>query len=191
MGDKTDNTSNDQQRFDREVAQKGKVALEVLAGVGVFAALVMSLVALLRSAQTEPAGAAPRAMAMSSPGGGTAAQTVPASATAPAAAPKVISLKVVPEGKRGPEGKLHDVFTVTNFSVKAGQPVTLRIDNTDTATHTITAAEAGVDIKVAPGTHDYTLLVSKAGRFEWNCMLPCDEWAMSHVGYMAGYITAS
>jgi hypothetical protein len=43
--------------------------------------------------------------------------------------------------------------------------------------------------------HTYTLLVSKAGHFRWLCAIPCDSptkgWAMTHAGYMAGYITAS
>jgi hypothetical protein len=39
--------------------------------------------------------------------------------------------------------------------------------------------------------HTYTLLVRKAGRFQWLCMMPCDPYSMAHDGYMRGYITAS
>jgi membrane fusion protein, multidrug efflux system len=46
-----------------------------------------------------------------------------------------------------------------------------------------------------PGTHSYTLLVNKRGRFHWRCMIVCDSgaggWAMTHVGYLSGYITAT
>ena len=93
--------------------------------------------------------------------------------------------------KPGPDGKLHDAFSVTSFSVHAGQPVKLVIDNTDSAAHSIVAPDAGVNIIVAPGTHTYTLLVRTAGRFQWLCMKPCDPYSMAHNGYMRGYITAT
>lgn len=171
----------DQERFDQEVRTKGRVVLEALAGLGIFAALVMSMVALVQSGKTT-AGTGTVSVAQR------AATSSPAT---PAAAPKVIDLTVAPESKKGPEGKLHDAFSVTNFNVKVGQPVTLRIDNTDTVPHSITSAEAGVNIVAQPGTHEYTLQVSRAGRFEWNCTYPCDPWSMAHVGYMRGFITAT
>jgi heme/copper-type cytochrome/quinol oxidase subunit 2 len=80
---------------------------------------------------------------------------------------------------------------VTDFHVTVAQPVTLRIDNTDTVPHSITSPAAGVSIIVLPGTHDYTLLVNQAGKFEWHCVFPCDPWSMAHVGYMRGFITAT
>ena len=67
----------------------------------------------------------------------------------------------------------------------------LVIDNTDTAAHSIVAPAAGVSIMVKPGTHTYTLLVRKAGRFQWFCGMPCDPYSMAHDGYMRGFITAS
>jgi heme/copper-type cytochrome/quinol oxidase subunit 2 len=103
----------------------------------------------------------------------------------------VVELKAIAEGKKGPEGQMHDDLTVTEFNVTVGRPETLRIDNTDDVPHSITAPEAGVNIVVQPGTHDYTLLVNKPGKFEWNCMYPCDPWSMQHVGYMRGFITAA
>jgi hypothetical protein len=171
----------DQERFDQEVATKGKGALQVLAGLGIVAAVIMSMVALVQSGQTS----AGTGMASAQP-----AAAAPAS-VAPAAASKVVDVTVAAEAKKGPEGKLHDAFSVTNFNVRVGQQVTLHINNTDTAAHSITSPEAGVNIVVQPGTHDYTLQVSKAGKFEWNCALPCDTWAMGQPGYMAGYIISS
>jgi hypothetical protein len=53
----------------------------------------------------------------------------PAAATKPQAT-KVLALKIVGSYKKGPDGKLHDAFTVTDFNVKVGQPETLKIDNT-------------------------------------------------------------
>jgi hypothetical protein len=41
--------SNDQQQFDAQVNKTGKTVLEVLAGFGIFAALIMSIVALLHA----------------------------------------------------------------------------------------------------------------------------------------------
>ncbi len=109
----------------------------------------------------------------------------------PRPAAKVLDLEVIPEGRKGPEGQLHDNFTVTDFHVEVGQRVTLHIDNTDTAVHSITSQEAGVNIVVQPGTHDYTLVVERAGKFEWHCAFPCDPWSMERLGYMRGFITAT
>jgi plastocyanin len=44
--------NSDQQQFDQDVDRVGKRVLEVAAGVGIFAALVMSIVALLNSGHT-------------------------------------------------------------------------------------------------------------------------------------------
>jgi hypothetical protein len=41
--------SNDQQQFDAQVNRTGRFALELLAGVGIFAALIMSMIALLHA----------------------------------------------------------------------------------------------------------------------------------------------
>jgi hypothetical protein len=173
----------DQERFDAEVIRKGRVVLQVLAGIGVFAALIMSSIALAvaggHPATTTVFRAAP------------AIPAAPVAAVPPVAAPQPISLSVAGGVKQGPDGKLHDAFSKTNFTVKVGQPILLRIDNKDDAPHSITAAGTGVNITVRPGVHTYRLVATKAGRFEWMCVLPCDPWAMMHPGYMAGYITAT
>jgi plastocyanin len=152
-------------------------------GAGIAAALLMSVVALLNTTGRHAGSAVPHLSVNQ------AIAATPVTGTSPAHA--VIELKVVPEGKRGPEGKLHDDFTVTDFHVTVGRPVTLRIDNTDSVPHSITAREAGVNIVASPGTHSYTLLVQRAGRFEWHCALACDPWSMAHVGFMRGFITAT
>jgi uncharacterized cupredoxin-like copper-binding protein len=103
---------------------------------------------------------------------------------------RTVYLTVSPATKPGPDGKLHDAFSVTNFTVRAGQPVKLVINNTDTSDHSITAMGAGVNIVVRPGLHTYTLLVHRQGRFLWMCTYPCDPYSMAHVGYMRGYITS-
>jgi len=184
----TQQERSDQQRFDDAVARKGKVVLQAVAGLGIVAALMMSIVALNNSSEKHEANLVAKPATQ-------AAATAPAAAGAATAstpqATKTVSLKIVPEYKKGPEGKKHDAFTVTNFNVKVGVPLKLQIDNTDEAPHSITAPMLGVNIIAQPGLHTYTLLVSKAGKYQWNCMLPCDDWAMQETGYMAGYITAT
>jgi hypothetical protein len=48
----------DQERFDEAVNRKGKLALQVLAGVGILAAVLMSMVALIQSGDAHEASAA-------------------------------------------------------------------------------------------------------------------------------------
>jgi plastocyanin len=169
-----------QQEFDEAVTGKRKVVLEALAGLGIVAALMMSMVALVNSGQRTELGAQPAAASISE---------------ASLAAAKMVDLSVIPEYKLGPDGKKHDAFTKTEFAVKVGQPLKLRIDNTDTQPHSITAPEANVSITTMPGTHTYTLIVTKPGKYQWFCVYPCDSggngWAMKHPGYMSGYITAT
>jgi len=154
-----------------------KFGLRALAGAGILAAVLMSMIALVQSSERKEARAVSQAAAELAAG------------LPPVA--KVVVLKVIPEGKLGPEGEKHDEFTTTEFAVRAGQPQELRIDNTDEVPHSITAPTAGVNIVVMPGIHTYTLLVKQPGRFLWFCTFRCDEWAMEHPGYMSGYITAS
>ena len=165
-------------------------ALGLLATTAVACAVILALTLNHPSANATMAGTTGMNMAgMNMPG-------MKSSVTpAPSAVPTAVKLKVLPSSKRGPDGKLHDAFTVTNFAVHVGQPVKLTIDNTDNQPHSITAPSAGVSIVAKPGVHTYTLLVEKSGRFLWYCAYPCDSdahgWAMSHPGFMSGYITAS
>jgi plastocyanin len=147
----------------------------VLGGVAVVLALIAIDVVLVNGVQ---------------PAQARQVQQVVKISAAPTVQPTVY-LTVSPGIKPGPDGKLHDAFSVTTFYAHLGQPVKLVINNTDTSDHSITAPGAGVSITVKPGVHSYTLLVRKAGRFEWFCMYPCDPYSMSHVGYMRGYIIAS
>ena len=175
----------DQRQFDEAVSRKGKMVLEWLAGAGVVAALAMSMVALIQSGEKNEAVTTP-------PASTGAAATGQAPSVVPA---KPIDLKVIGASKLGPDGKKHDVFTKTEFAVKVGQPLKLRINNTDDVPHSITAPVAGVNLTIKPGTHTYKLIVTQAGRFQWFCIIPCDSdahgWAMQTPGFMAGYITAT
>ncbi len=167
-------------KYRREAASRKdkQVMLETVAVMGILAALVLSMVALIRSNQ-------PKAVAA----------TGAASATSFLSNPVIAETSVVPESKIGPDGKKHDAFTNTNFAVKAGQPLEIKVDNTDEQPHSITSPEAGVNITAMPGVHTYTVVIQKAGTYQWFCVYPCDSgangWAMKHAGYMSGYITVT
>lgn len=152
----------------------GWITIAAFGGAAMVLALIGADVALINGAQ----GPAPRPIV----------QEVRMSGAATVS--PVVYASVSPGIKPGPDGKLHDAFSVTSFAVHAGQPVKLVIDNTDSSPHSITSPDAGVNIMVRPGTHTYTLLVRKSGHFHWYCMQPCDPYSMSHVGYMQGYITS-
>jgi hypothetical protein len=178
---RTDQERADQAQFDAVVNRDSKIVLQLLAGVAILAALAMSTVALVLSAGSA-----------SNPS--TITRTTLA-ATPNATPAPVITLSIAGSNKRGPDGKLHDSFSKTNFAVKVGQPTRLRINNTDPTAHSITAPATGVGIVVMPGVHTYTITATTAGRFRWLCIIPCDSdasgWAMTQPGYMAGYITAT
>jgi plastocyanin len=164
--------------------------LGLLATTAVACAVILALTLNRPSANVTMAGTA----GMNMPGM-TSSRTAASGTPASSAVPTAVKLKVVPSSKRGPDGQLHDAFTVTNFAVHVGQPVKLTIDNTDNQPHSITSPAAGVSIIAKPGVHTYTLLVNKSGRFMWYCAYPCDfdahGWAMTHPGFMSGYITAA
>jgi Cupredoxin-like domain len=178
--------THDQEEFDDSVAKNGKTVLVALAGIGIFAALLMSIVALNQSSEHNT-------VTITS---GVAAPATGSSASAAANLPaKVISLKVIPSGKLGPDKIMHDTFTQSEFAVKVGQRLQLKIDNTDEGEHSITSPQIGVNIVVKPGMHTYQLVVKEKGRFSWFCVIPCDDkangWAMQHAGFMSGFITAT
>ena len=170
-------------------------ALGLFATTAVACAVILALTLNRPTATVTMAGTSGGTMAGMNMAGIKSSSTVVSSTPASSAVPTSVKLKVIPSSKRGPDGKLHDAFTVTNFAVHVGQPVKLTIDNADNQPHSITAPAAGVSIVAKPGTHTYKLLVSKAGRFVWYCAYPCDSdahgWAMTHPGFMSGYIVAS
>ena len=182
-----DAEARDQKEFDEAVMRKGKYVLEAIAGVGILAAILMSAVALIQSGQKSQE----RAQASVKQ----AAAVAPAAAVSKPAAAPVVDLKIIGSYRLAADGKKHDAFTKTEFAVKVGQPLQLRIDNTDDVPHSITSPEVGVNITAQPGTHTYSLVVHTAGKYQWYCMIPCDSdahgWAMQNPGYMSGYITAT
>ena len=153
-------------------------------------------------------------VALASPG----AQSAPASARvismmaspprAPSSAPPSgttdtvkLSIKSDDEhGRRGPDGKWHDAYLPAHFTVHAGEKVTVTVYNYDTGAHTFTAPTLGASGPVnemipagseaAPHRTTFTFTApSKPGNYVWWCAMPCDPWAMAHIGYMRGYVT--
>ena len=145
-------------QFDENVARDGKLVLGWLGGIGVVAALVMSIVAVAQSGQAHTVTVTNGMMASALPAG--------AATTAIASLPtRTISLKIIPESKPGLDGAKHDYLTQTEFAVKVGQKLELKIDNTDEGEHSITSPQIGVNIVIKPGVHIYELVVKENGRF--------------------------
>ena len=83
-----------------------------------------------------------------------------------------IYLSVSPGIKPAVDGKLHDAFSVTNFTVRAGQPVKLVIDNTDTSDHSITAMGGRREHRRATGAPHVHAARSQAGQVHVDVHLP-------------------
>ena len=111
------------------------------------------------------------------------------------------------DGKAGPDGAKHDLFAaLDNQPITVGQKVTLSIENTDDAAHSLTAPDLGLNIQI-PGGQDgkssfttYTFTPKRSGTFRWYCAIPCDSdnngWDMTsagegqdQTGFMAGTFT--
>lgn len=154
-------------------------------------AIIVSFVALSSSSST---GSATVSMPMMTP-----AASAAATPAAPAVAPQSVSMSFrsdTEHGRRGPDGTWHDAGLPAVYSVRAGARVTVTLLNYDTSPHSFTAPGLGVDQIVAGGsptnpsrtTFTYTA-PRQPGRYAWWCKFPCDPWAMTHVGYMRGYVT--
>ncbi len=139
------------------------------------------------------------AIALSACGGGGNSGKASASASSPAVENVKLTIKTDEEhGKKGPEGTWHDAYLPADFSVKAGATVKVTVYNYDEATHSFTAPDLGTNAQIAAGSekkaHATTFTFkapSKAGHYAWFCAMPCDPWAMSHDGYMKGYVTVT
>jgi plastocyanin len=121
--------------------------------------------------------------------------------TAAGEAGKAVTLTIKSDeehAKMGPEGTWHDAYLPASFTVPAGATVTVTVHNYDDSQHTFTDPGLGVEQMIAagsetePSTTTFTFTApQKAGRYAWHCMMPCDPWAMSHVGFMKGIVTVA
>jgi plastocyanin len=93
---------------------------------------------------------------------------------------------------KGPDGKWHDGMIPGNPTVPAGK-VTVTVYNYDTSMHTINSDALGLAEHIppargnTPGKLTFTFTAAP-GKYQWYCVEPCDPWAMTHNGYMRGYI---
>jgi plastocyanin len=92
----------------------------------------------------------------------------------------------------------HDAFLPADFKVRPGAKVTVTVENYDGGAHTFTSPSLAVNATLPAGSlshpHQTTFTFTapkKAGRYAWWCAMPCDPWAMSHDGYMRGYVTVA
>lgn len=121
-------------------------------------------------------------------------------ASAPAATEnlKIVVKSDDEHAKKGPEGTWHDAFLPADFSVKPGALVRVTVYNYDEGPHSFTSSSLGTNVTIAAGSESEPAVTTftfrapeEAGRYAWLCMLPCDPWAMSHNGFMRGYVTVT
>jgi len=179
-------------RRDRASRDWMKIAIG-LVGVLSITAIILSAFALAASNSGTNASAAPATASA----GGSALGT----AAAPLPAPQTINVGVKADdehGRLGPDGKWHDAFLPADFKVHPGAKVTVTVKNYDGGAHTFTSPSLAVNATLPAGSlshpHQTTFTFTapkKAGRYAWWCAIPCDPWAMSHDGYMRGYVTVA
>ena len=118
----------------------------------------------------------------------------------PALKQQTIALTVLPGGRLGPDGKMHDTFSTPNFTVVQGVPVKLSVYNYDSGKHSITNGALHLNLVAkgspkngVPAVTTATFTPATAGKYVWQCMEPCDTenggWSMTHLGYMKGTIS--
>ena len=180
-------------RRDRASRDWMKIAIG-LVGLLSLTAIILSVFALAASnSGTNASAAAPATVSA----GGSALGI----AAAPLPAPQTIKVAVKADdehGRLGPDGKWHDAFLPADFKVHPGAKVTVTVENYDGGAHTFTSPSLAVNATLPAGSlshpHQTTFTFTapkKAGRYAWWCAIPCDPWAMSHDGYMRGYVTVA
>jgi plastocyanin len=127
------------------------------------------------------------------------------SSAASAGKPESVKLTVKSDaehGKRGSDGKWHDAFLPGDFTVHAGDTVTVTVVNYDDMMHSFTSSSLSsaqlINQMIPSGsagspsetTFKFTA-PSKPGKYAWWCAVPCDPWAMAHDGFMRGYVTVA
>jgi cupredoxin-like protein len=128
----------------------------------------------------------------------TASQPFASSTASEVEAVKLVVKSDEEHGKMGSDGNWHDAYLPGDFSVKAGATVKVTVYNYDEAEHTFTAPGLEANATIAAGSESKPAVSTfifhapqKAGRYEWFCALPCDPWAMSHDGFMRGYVSVT
>lgn len=171
-------------------------------GIGLSGLLsVVALIIAFAALASGSGGSSMSGMAMTPAGasaGASGAATGLAS-TAPVARTVKMTFKSdVEHGKRGPDRAWHDAAVPAIFSVHAGAKVTVMAYNYDIAPHSFTDPTLGVNQVLPKGSMSHPTeskftftAPSRPGRYPWWCVFPCDPFAMSHDGYMRGYVTVT
>lgn len=113
---------------------------------------------------------------------------------------ETIHFTIVPGGKKGPDGKMHDAYIGrTSFTARVGEKVVVIVKNTDSGVHTFTAPGLKLnEVILGNKTTTFTFTPTKKGSFEWHCDVKCDDaggyFSMhpaTRNGFMGGVITVS
>lgn len=130
---------------------------------------------------------------------------IAAGGSGPVGKPEAVRLAVKADtqhGRLGSDGKWHDAFLPADFTVRAGARVRVTVVNYDTMPHSFTSSSLGgsqlinqtipAGSATTPSKTTFTFIAPRSpGRYSWWCAMPCDPWAMSHDGYMRGYVTVA
>lgn len=183
----------------------------MIGAVGVTAVLaVLALIVGISALSSSSTPNVPQAAAPAAAGGMAGMGAMNGSAGAAAAAPAAAKTQSVhltiksddEHGRFGPDGKWHDAFLPANFTVHAGATVTVTVTNYDAMPHSFTSSTLSSSSMInqnipagsekAPSTTTFTFTApTQQGRYLWWCALPCDPFAMTHIGYMRGYVTVA
>ena len=163
-----------------------------LTGVLAILAIILSLVALSSSNSGTNAQAAVV-------GAGNAAAIASSAPVVKSEAVRLVVKADDEHAKLGPDGKWHDAFLPADFAIHAGDRVTVTVVNYDGGPHTFTSPSLGVNETIpgggsisSPREVTFTFTAPKTpGKYQWWCAAPCDPWAMSHNGYMRGFVTVA
>jgi plastocyanin len=148
-------------------------------------AIVVSVVALASKGSTTTVQAAAPASGMAA-GMASAGGSMPM----PASTGKPVAMKLVMKSDSehammGPDGKYHDAVMPANFTIHAGDRVTVTVYNYDDMPHTWTATDVGVNQSIPAGSQSMpskttsTFTAPSAGKYQWWCALPCDPYSVS------------
>jgi plastocyanin len=187
---------SDEARSEKERAWHEWMMIGVgLTGLLSILAIIVSVVALASKSQTQTVtSAAMPAAGMAMGGGGAAA----AQGAGKPEALKVVMKSDTEHAKKGTDGKWHDAALPADFTVHAGDRVTLTVYNYDDMPHTWTSTDFGVNQRIpggsenAPSKTTVTFTApATAGQYQWWCALPCDPYSMSTDGFMRGNVTVA
>ena len=86
--------------------------------------------------------------------------------------PAYVNMVIVPGVRLGPDKKMHDAFTPTDFTARAGQQIIVTIYNYDTGMHSFTAPVLGLNVVIPERTQIQGKGVWRAKRQAWKGLSP-------------------